>query len=61
MNFEILMKIQKEEENQKEIKKEIEDLESELDWIIDNEPTEAKYIMFLQNRIRKLYSDLLDE
>ena len=55
MDFKILNKVQENRENFIEIRKEIKDLEMELEWMYSREPDEVKYIMHLEKRVDALY------
>tara|TARA_B100001094_G_scaffold57552_1_gene53070 strand:- start:8375 stop:8590 length:216 start_codon:yes stop_codon:yes gene_type:complete len=60
MDFKILNKVQESRERFIEIRKEIKDLEMELEWMYSRESDEVKYIMHLEKRIDALY-DLAEE
>jgi len=53
--FKELMKPQEEEEEYREIQKEIRHLEAELDWADSQASDDYKYITHLENRLDKLY------
>ena len=57
MDFKILNKVQENKERFIEIRKEIKDLEMELEWMYSREPDEIKYIMHLEKRIDSLYDE----
>lgn len=57
MDFKILNKVQENKERFTEIRKEIKDLEMELEWMYSREPDEIKYIMHLEKRIDSLYDE----
>jgi len=57
MDFKILNKVQENKERFIEIRKEIKDLEMELEWMYSREPDEIKYIMHLEKRIDALYDE----
>jgi len=58
MNFDILMKVQEQEEEINDLKKHIRDLEMELEFMYVREPNEIKYISNLENTIDQLYEKL---
>jgi predicted RNase H-like nuclease (RuvC/YqgF family) len=58
MNFDILMKVQEQEEEINDLKKHIRDLEMELEFMYVREPNEIKYISSLENTIDQLYKKL---
>ena len=58
MNFDILMKVQEQEEEINALKKHIRDLEMELEFMYVREPNEIKYISNLENTIDQLYEKL---
>ena len=58
MNFDILMKVQEQEEEINDLKKHIRDLEMELEFMYVREPNEIKYISNLENTIDELYEKL---
>lgn len=58
MNFDILMKVQEQEEEINALKKHIRDLEMELEFMYVREPNEIKYISNLENTIDELYEKL---
>lgn len=57
MDFKILNKVQENKERFAEIRKEIKDLEMELEWMYSREPDEIKYIMQLEKHIDSLYDE----
>lgn len=61
-NVKILLKVGEEMEETQELKKQIRDLEVELDWA-DSQIDDYKYISNLENRLDFLYEkfDKLDE
>ncbi len=61
-NVKILLKVVEEMEETQELKKQIRDLEVELDWA-DSQIDDYKYISNLENRLDFLYEkfDKLDE
>jgi predicted RNase H-like nuclease (RuvC/YqgF family) len=58
MDFDILMKVQEQEEEINDLKKEIRELEMELEFMYVREPNEIKYISSLENTIDQLYKKL---
>ena len=52
-----LLKVQQEQEQIKELEKEINDLEMELDWADSQSPEDYKYITHLEHRLDKLYDE----
>ena len=58
MDFDILMKVQEQEEEVNDLKKQIRELEMELEFMYVREPNEIKYISNLENTIDKLYEKL---
>jgi len=51
----VLHKVQEEQEEMKEIQKQIRDIEAELDWAESQAPDDYKYITNLEHRLDKLY------
>jgi len=62
-NSKILFKVQEEEEEMKEVQKEIRDLEMELDFAESQASDDYKYISNIENRLDNLYEKFnqLDE
>lgn len=62
-NSKILFKVQEEEEEIKEVQKEIRDLEMELDFAESQASDDYKYISNIENRLDNLYEKFnqLDE
>ena len=58
MDVDILMKVQEQEEEINDLKKEIRELEMELEFMYVREPNEIKYISSLENTIDQLYKKL---
>lgn len=58
MGFDILMKVQEQEEEVNDLKKQIRELEMELEFMYVREPNEIKYISSLENTIDQLYKKL---
>lgn len=58
MDFDILMKVQEQEEEVNDLKKQIRELEMELEFMYVREPNEIKYISNLENTIDELYKKL---
>ena len=58
MDFDILMKVQKQEEEVNDLKKQIRELEMELEFMYVREPNEIKYISSLEKTIDELYEKL---
>ena len=58
MDFDILMKVQEQEEEVNDLKKQIGELEMELEFMYVREPNEIKYISSLENTIDQLYKKL---
>jgi len=58
MDFDILMKVQEQEEEVNDLKKQIRELEMELEFMYVREPNEIKYISSLENTIDQLYKKL---
>ena len=58
MDFDILMKVQEQEEEVNDLKKQIRELEMELEFMYVREPNEIKYISSLEKTIDELYEKL---
>lgn len=58
MDFDILMKVQEQKEEVNDLKKQIRELEMELEFMYVREPNEIKYISSLEKTIDKLYEKL---
>ena len=57
MNFNIMSKVQEDIEKFRELNKQINDLEIELEWA-ENQSNDYKYISELEKRIDALYMEL---
>jgi hypothetical protein len=58
MDFDILMKVQGQEEEVNDLNKQIRELEMELEFMYVREPNEIKYISSLEKTIDELYEKL---
>jgi uncharacterized coiled-coil protein SlyX len=58
MDFDILMKVQEQEEEVNDLNKQIRELEMELEFMYVREPNEIKYISSLEKTIDELYEKL---
>jgi len=58
MNHKTLSKVQEEKDKINDLKKQIKDLEMELEFMYVREPNEVRYISDLENKVDKLYEEL---
>ena len=58
MDYKILMKAQEQDEEIRDTRQHIRDVEAELDYMYMREPDDVKYIMSLERELDNLYEKL---